>query len=110
MEYTKEFDVQDFNFWAGAQQRIDAVNAYAANTRNWGVIDELQSLIEQAFDGETPTETEVNDYVWYTLEDDIRESLMEYESESEVMAMVDGHALLELADALDCNPFEMEVE
>ena len=108
MDYVKEFDVQEFGFWEGAQQRIDAVNAYAANTGNYGVIDKMQSLIEQAFYGETPTETDINDYVWFQFEDDIYETLSGYECEADVLAMSDGLALLNLADALNCNPFTKE--
>lgn len=60
MEYTKEFSVDSFGFWSGAKDTVDDV-------RRAGKIDELQSLIEAQFaDGEKPpTETQVNDFVWF---------------------------------------------
>ena len=108
MDYVKEFDVQEFGFWEGAQQRIDAVNAYAANTGNYGVIDMMQSLIEQAFYGETPTETDINDYVWFQFEDDIYDILSGYECEADALAMSNVLALRSLADALNCNTLTNE--
>lgn len=60
MEYTKEFSVDSFEFWSGAKDTVDDV-------RRAGKMDELQSLIEAQFaDGKTPpTETQVNDFVWF---------------------------------------------
>lgn len=63
MVYSKEFSVDTFPFWSGARDTFDDVckadKAY-----------ELQFLIEEMFaDNETPpTETEINDFVWFERE------------------------------------------
>lgn len=60
MVYSKEFSVDTFPFWSGAKDTIKDVQTASK-------MDELQSLIEEQFaDSETPpTETEINDFVWF---------------------------------------------
>lgn len=60
MVYSKEFSVDTFPFWSGAKDTFDDVCKA-------GKMYELQFLIEEQFaDGETPpTETEINDFVWF---------------------------------------------
>ena len=60
MVYSKEFSVDTFPFWSGAKDTVEDVNK-ADKTQ------ELQLLIEEMFaDNETPpTETEINDFVWF---------------------------------------------
>ena len=60
MVYSKEFSVDTFPFWSGAKDTFEDVCKA-------GKMDELQSLIEEQFaDKETPpTETEINDFVWF---------------------------------------------
>ena len=60
MVYSKEFSVDTFPFWSGAKDTVKDV-------REARKMDELQLLIEEMFaDKETPpTETEINDFVWF---------------------------------------------
>ena len=60
MKYTKEFSVDGFPFWGGAKDTVDDV-------RKAGKMDELEAVVEAAFecDEEPPTETQVNDFVWF---------------------------------------------
>lgn len=58
MTYTQEFDVDNFPFWSGAKDTVSEV-------RRAGKMDELQCIIEEAFIDETPTKTQINDFVWY---------------------------------------------
>ena len=60
MVYSKEFSVDTFPFWSGAKDTFDDVCKA-------GKMYELQFLIEGQFaDSETPpTETEINDFVWF---------------------------------------------
>ena len=60
MVYSKEFSVDTFPFWSGAKDTVEDVSK-ADKTH------ELQLLIEETFaDSETPpTETEINDFVWF---------------------------------------------
>ena len=63
MVYSKEFSIDSFQFWSGAKDTVEEV-------RKAGKMDELESLIEEQFaDNETPpTETAINDFVWFDRE------------------------------------------
>jgi hypothetical protein len=67
MKFTKEFDVDTFEFWSGAE---DTVKTIRENDK----MEEFGEHIEMVFDGMTPTETEINDYVWFQS-DEIFEAL-----------------------------------
>ena len=58
MVYSKDFSVDSFEFWSGAKDTVDDV-------RRAEKMDELQSLIEEQFSDRIPTETEINDFVWF---------------------------------------------
>ena len=60
MVYSKGFSIDTFPFWAGAKDTFEDVCKA-------GKADKLQLLIEEVFAGnETPpTETEINDFVWF---------------------------------------------
>ena len=58
MQFTQEFNVGTFHFWSGAKDTIEDVKK--ANK-----MDELQTLIEDYFADQTPTKTQVNDFVWF---------------------------------------------
>ena len=62
MKYTKEFSIDSFPFWAGA---VDVVNHYAKKH----MLDELERLIIDEFEGFTTTETDINDFVWFVVPD-----------------------------------------
>ena len=60
MEYKVDFDVQNFPFWSGAKDRTENLT--------YDQLEELGSYIEQNLDngdGEIPTDTEINDFVWF---------------------------------------------
>lgn len=76
MEYRVDFDVNVFPFWSGAKQRVDELD-----------YDQLQKLgryIEETFsyDEEAPTDTEINDFVWFEC-DDFLEELMNGDDDEE---------------------------
>ena len=58
MQFTQEFNVDTFNFWSGAKDTIKDVKKAKK-------MDELQTLIEDYFANQTPTKTQVNDFVWF---------------------------------------------
>lgn len=58
MTYTQEFDIDNFPFWAGAKDVI-------AEVKKHNKMDELQSFIEDYFADQTPTKTQINDFVWF---------------------------------------------
>lgn len=62
MEYKKEFELESFEAWSGGATVKEEIIAQDR-------IAEAQELIEEIFFGEIPTETEVNDYIWFYLAD-----------------------------------------
>ena len=58
MQFTQEFNVDTFHFWSGAKDIIEDIKKAKK-------MDELQTLIEDYFADQTPTKTQVNDFVWF---------------------------------------------
>ena len=58
MLFTQEFNADAFHFWSGAKDTIEDVKKAKK-------MNELQTLIEDYFANQTPTETQVNDFVWF---------------------------------------------
>lgn len=65
------YDIKE-NAWAGAVSVIEDIEAQ-------GREDEAMSLIEEVFYDEVPSETDVNDFIWFDLAD----MLHLYEEEDE---------------------------
>ena len=62
MEYKIQLSsIDNFKAWSGARNTLDTV-------RERGGIDQLTSLCEDLFSGETPTETQINDWLWFDSE------------------------------------------
>jgi hypothetical protein len=61
MKISREYNFNDLykNSWAGA---IDTLNIIIYNNKE----DELMELLEKMFFEQIPTETEVNDYLWFS--------------------------------------------
>lgn len=57
MQYLKDFDIKDFNFWGGAQTRY----------MNMGSSEEeaFTKWIEECFYDSIPTDTDINDALWF---------------------------------------------
>lgn len=63
MKYTVEINkLDDFHPWSGGEATVKA--AYAQ-----GKGDELFALIEETFGDSVPTETEINDFLWFDAPD-----------------------------------------
>lgn len=58
MEYRKEFRLDEFEFWSGAKGRYDEFFEQDK-------LKLLEDSIETAFEGQVPTDTDINDYVWF---------------------------------------------
>lgn len=57
-----DFDDLSDNSWGGAESTLDIIV-------DAGKEDELMELLEEIYGEETPTETELNDYLWHESED-----------------------------------------
>lgn len=66
MKYAVDFDIDTFEFWSPACQVVEQL-------RKENLLEDALVLIETAFEGKTPTKTEINDYVGFYLEDDLLE-------------------------------------
>ena len=66
LKYTVDFDIDSFEFWGNARKVVEQL-------RKEDLLEDALVLIETAFEGETPTATQINDYVWFYLEDDLLE-------------------------------------
>ena len=58
MEYTKQLNLTEFDFWSGAKQHEFTYNE----------LKELEYTIEDLFHEKPPTETEINDLFWFEEE------------------------------------------
>lgn len=82
-----EFSISSFDFWSGAKSIIDdaceivkdsPVDQLAPNDY---VFDVINALIESAFEGvETVKEEDINDFVWFDLEDCLINRLAGFDS------------------------------
>ena len=74
MQYTVDFDIREFDFWSGAR---DTYEEYEKQGR----LDELEQMIEDAFCDMTPSDTDINDFVWF--DDEVNKIFDEDEEEDE---------------------------
>ncbi len=58
MEYKIECDLDQFDAWSGGNDTLKVLIEK-------GVCDEVQFLIEEAFCNEIPTDTDINDFLWF---------------------------------------------
>ena len=57
MRYQAEESIHNFQFWSGAKDTIAELT--------YDEMDSLEQLIEEIFYGELPTDTQINDFVWF---------------------------------------------
>lgn len=58
MEYKVESSLERFEAWSGGKDTLDVLIEK-------GDCDEVESLIEECFVDELPTETQINDMLWF---------------------------------------------
>lgn len=58
MYYKQVFDINEFEFWSGGLDTFTELQEYVT-------LEQIQYHIENHFSDETPTDTEINDYLWY---------------------------------------------
>ena len=59
MKYTTEINsMNNFNAWSGA---VDTLNTIREHDK----IEDLEYMLEDLFHDRTPTETEINDFLWF---------------------------------------------
>ena len=59
MEYKVELSsIDQFKAWSGGLETLNTV-------RERGGVDQLTTLCEDVFSGNTPTQTQINDWLWF---------------------------------------------
>ena len=78
MKYTVECSLENFQAWSGGEDRLEVL-------REKGVCDEVEQFLEECTcDREEPmTETEINDYLWFQVEDDFPQYFREDDEDEE---------------------------
>lgn len=67
MKIYKDMDIENFEFWSGAKDRMDAIT-------DAGIEEEVFDIIRDVFaDEEYVDETAINDFVWFELDDILAE-------------------------------------
>ena len=62
MKYLSEIrSMNDFKAWSGAKDTLQTI-------REHDKIDDLECFLEDLFHDRTPTETEINDFLWFESE------------------------------------------
>lgn len=93
MEYIEkhEFYLSSFEFWSGAKSIIDDActlsqqGAFNELTAYDYVLDVISTLIEQALEGaDEVSATDINDYVWFDLEDSLDSWLGAFDSRDDL--------------------------
>ena len=59
--YKTNFDFDSFEFWWGAKTLMNGATKEQQNA--------VKERLEEVFDGEIPTETQINDFVWFECDD-----------------------------------------
>ena len=62
MYYKQVFDVNEFEFWSGGLDTFKELQEHVT-------LEQIQYHIENHFSEETPTDTDINDYLWYNRDE-----------------------------------------
>ena len=68
MQYIKESTLWEFEAWSGGKDTLEVLKAYG-----WQMVEDTQEFIEMCFKEKKPTETEINDFLWFE-----RQAIAEY--------------------------------
>jgi hypothetical protein len=58
MEFRKNINIENLHTWEGGKDTFNTIKEH-------GKLNELEHLIDEFFIGSTPTETEINDLLWF---------------------------------------------
>ena len=74
MEYKTQFNIRSFEFWGGAKRVINNIKDQGPEA-----LQLAEQLIIGMFDCDNiPTTGDINDYVWFQLEDDMNDESSAY--------------------------------
>jgi hypothetical protein len=77
MELKKNINIENLHTWEGGKDTFNTIKEH-------GKLKDLEYLIDEFFTGTTPTETEINDLLWFDDEMIFKHlGINEYENEDE---------------------------
>lgn len=62
MYYKQVFDINEFEFWSGGLDTFTELQEHVT-------LEQIQNHIENHFSEEIPTDTDINDYLWYNRDE-----------------------------------------
>lgn len=87
MEYKVESDLWDFQAWSGGADTLDTL-------KEKNDTEAVESLIEEIFCGSVPSDTEINDFLWFD-----RDAIAEHLGYKDWEAYEEGWSNSDLEDA-----------
>lgn len=66
MYYKQVFDINEFEFWSGGLDTFTELQEHVT-------LEQIQNHIENHFSDEIPTDTDINDYLWYERDEILSE-------------------------------------
>lgn len=75
MQYVTETSLMNFKAWAGGKVRLDGILEHCQKTGDWSAYDYLEEFINEWGDcGETPRDVDINDFLWFSSNEMLREA------------------------------------
>nr|DAW77166.1 MAG TPA: hypothetical protein [Caudoviricetes sp.] len=71
MRYIVECELNRFQAWSGGKTWLEEL---INHPKAYDYIVDLIELKDLCYDGELSTETEINDYLWFYMQQDLREA------------------------------------
>lgn len=71
MRYIVECELNRFQAWSGGKTWLEEL---INHPKAYDYIVDLIELQDLCYDGELSTETEINDYLWFYMQQDLREA------------------------------------
>lgn len=87
MEYKVESDLWDFQAWSGGADTLDTL-------KEKGDTEAVEDLIEEIFCGSVPSDTDINDFLWFD-----RDAIAEHLGYKDWEAYEEGWSNSDLEDA-----------
>lgn len=83
----EEFNLYTFEAWSGGADRLEAI-------KELGIVEEAQEYLEEMLGGlEVVTSTDVNDMLWFGMDD-----FIEYHDFAQAMGELEGNGRITLED------------
>lgn len=64
MKYINETSLRNFPAWSGGKDTLSDIFKYEYS-RNTLICDTIEELIEETFTEQIPTDTDINDFLWF---------------------------------------------